>query len=187
MPYTENQIAKTKERLWNLQKDIGLSLAQLSSLLEKEGVLISHTNLKNYEIDDEAHALYQRTKSMSLEYFVALADIYDVSVDYLLGRSKTKKAEYHQISEELCLDDEAIDLLKIIIEEDSDNPYFAKRIKLINELLLAPDMLSALGQIRDACYAHEIFRSKDDDDTIDKMLKDEQFVPYTAGICLFAW
>lgn len=104
MAYEENQIRKTKERLEDLRKEKKLSLQQLSTLLEQHGVLISHTNLKNYEINDEEHALYNRTKGMSLENFIALADIFDVSVDYLLGRSDSKKAQYHQISEELRLE-----------------------------------------------------------------------------------
>jgi transcriptional regulator with XRE-family HTH domain len=174
MPYTENQVTATKDRLWNLRKDKGVSLAQLSELLEKEGTLISHTNLKNYEIDDEAHALYQRTKSMSLENFVALADIYDVSVDYLLGRSNSKKAEYHQMSEELKLSNETIDLLKIIIEEDNDDSYFAQRIRMIDKLLLNPDILSALTLLRDACYSYEMYSAKNNETVMERKMQDEK-------------
>jgi len=178
VPYTEKQIAKTKDRLWNLRKDKGISLAQLSELLEKEGVIISHTNLKNYEIDDEVHALYHRTKTMSLEYFVALADIYDVSVDYLLGRSDTKKAQYRQISDELRLDDEAIDLLKAVIDEDKQMVQYGQRIKMFNDLLLDPDMLSALSLLREACNAHELYRESSDEATIDQRLHDKRLEVY---------
>ena len=121
MSYTDDQIRKTKERLEDLRKEKKLSFGQLSALLEQQNVLISHTNLKNYEINDELHPLYNRTRGMSLENFVALADIFDVSVDYLLGRSNSKKAEYHQMSEELCLSDETIDLLKAMIKEDNSS------------------------------------------------------------------
>lgn len=40
---------------------------------------------------------------MSIEYLVAFADFYDVSVEYLLGFSDSRKREYHDISEQLGL------------------------------------------------------------------------------------
>jgi transcriptional regulator with XRE-family HTH domain len=175
MPYTENQIAMTKERLENLRRDVKkLSLKQLSELLKEQGVLISHTNLKNYEINDQYHSLYNRTKGMSLENFVALADVFDVSVDYLLGRSNSKKAEYRQMSEELQLGDETIDLLKIIIEEDSDNPDFGRRIMMLNKLLLDPDILSALALLRDACYSYDIHRAKNSGVVAERKMQDKK-------------
>ena len=92
MSYEEHQAEKTKERLENLRRNKKLSFKQLSALLEQDGVYISHTNLKNYEINDQFHPLYNSTKGMGLENFIALADVFDVSVDYLLGRSNSKKA-----------------------------------------------------------------------------------------------
>ena len=178
MPYTENQIARTKERLEDLRKEKKLSLQQLSELLEEQGAIISHTNLKNYEINDQLHALYNRTKGMSLENFVALADVFDVSVDYLLGRSDSRKAEYHQMSDELKLDDETIDLLKAVIDEDKENVFYGRRIEMINDLLLTPDMLSALELIREACYAHVMFRDNCDEETVDKKLQDKRLATY---------
>ena len=64
--------------------------------------------MKNYEINDPLHPLYGRTRSMSIEYLVAFADFYDVSVEYLLGLSNSRKQEYHDISEQLGLCDGAI-------------------------------------------------------------------------------
>ena len=46
---------------------------------------------------------------MSIEYLTAFADFYDVSVEYLLGLSNSRKKEYHDISEQLGLCDKAID------------------------------------------------------------------------------
>ena len=174
MPYTENQIARTKERLEDLRKEKKLSLQQLSELLKKQGAAISHTNLNNYEINDERHALYNRTRGMSLENFVALADVFDVSVDYLLGRSKSKKAEYHQMSEELKLNDETIGLLKIIVAEDRDNPGFAQRIRMINDLLLDPDILLALTLLRDACYSFDIDRVTNKEAVAERRIHDKK-------------
>ena len=101
-------MALTKERLEDLRKEKKLSFEQLSKQLAERGVSISHTNLKNYEINDPLHPLYGRTRSMSIEYLVAFADFYDVSVEYLLGLSNSRKQEYHDISEQLGLCDGAI-------------------------------------------------------------------------------
>jgi transcriptional regulator with XRE-family HTH domain len=178
MAYLEYEKQKTKARLAKLRSEKGWSLQQLSEQLEKKSVIVSHTNLKNYEIQDERHNLYHRTGSMSLEYFVALADIYDVSVDYLLGRSDTKKAEYNRISEELQLDDEAIDLLKEIIKEDkiedAAHGYYGQRIRLINSLLLIPDFLIVLDFLRKACNAHEINKVYDRPNVAEKKMDDDK-------------
>ena len=174
MPYTKNQIAKTKERLEDLRKEKKLSLQQLSELLEKQGVAISHTNLKNYEINDELHALYNRTRGMGLENFVALADVFNVSADYLLGRSSSKKAEYRQMSEELRLDDDALDLLKVLIKEDEDGPDYEQRIRMINALLLEPDMLSALTLLRDACYSYDMYHAYKGESVAERKMQDKR-------------
>ena len=94
MLYNESRMALTKERLEDLRKEKKLSFEQLSKQLAERGVSISHTNLKNYEINDPLHPLYGRTRSMSIEYLVAFADFYDVSVEYLLGLSNSRKREY---------------------------------------------------------------------------------------------
>lgn len=175
MPYTENQIARTKERLENLRRDEKkLSFQQLSELLKEQGVFISHTNLKNYEISDQYHDLYNRTKGMSLENFVALADVFGVSVDYLLGRSESKKAEYHQMSRELRLSDDTIDLLKAIIEEDEEESWYGQRIRMIDDLLLNPDILSALGLLRSACHAYDMYRAKSSEEVIERKMEDKK-------------
>lgn len=105
MLYDEARMALTKERLEDLRKEKKLSFEQLSKQLAEQGVNISHTNLKNYEINDPVHPLYGRTRSMSIEYLVAFADFYDVSVEYQLGLSNSRKQEYHNISEQLGLCD----------------------------------------------------------------------------------
>ncbi len=51
---------------------------------------------------------------------VAFADFYDVSVEYLLGLSNSRKRKYHDISELLGLCDGAISEL-LQCKENSDN------------------------------------------------------------------
>ena len=111
MLYDEARMALTKERLEDLRKEKKLSFEQLSKQLAERGVNISHTNLRNYEINDPVHPLYGRTRSMSIEYLVAFADFYNVSVEYLLGLSNSRKQKYHDISEQLGLCDGAIKAL----------------------------------------------------------------------------
>jgi transcriptional regulator with XRE-family HTH domain len=169
----------TKERLEDLRKERKLSFKQLSELLEEEDVFISHTNLKNYEIGDEHHALYNRTKGMSLENFVALADVYDVSLDYLLGRSRSRKNESHQISEELRLSDKTIDNLKKIIDDDNENAGFVHRIKILDDFLSDFYFLSAIDLLRDACYAYDMYEIYNQDSVteqkrIDPKLRDAE-------------
>ena len=57
MLYDEARMALTKERLEDLRKEKKLSFEQLSKQLAERGVNISHTNIKNYEINDSVHPL----------------------------------------------------------------------------------------------------------------------------------
>ena len=59
MLYDEARMALTKERLEDLRKEKKMSFEQLSKQLAERGVNISHTNLKNYEINDPVHSLYE--------------------------------------------------------------------------------------------------------------------------------
>ncbi len=85
--YTEEQMNVTKHRLRLLRKEKSLSYENLSLLLQKQGTPISHTNLRNYELTDKNNPLYNRTRGMSVENLVALACVYQVSLEYILGYS----------------------------------------------------------------------------------------------------
>lgn len=91
MLYTEEQMNVTKRRLRFLRKERHLSYENLSVLLQEQGTPISHTNLRNYELTDKDNPLYNRTRGMSIENLVALSQIYNVSVDYLLGFSEERQ------------------------------------------------------------------------------------------------
>lgn len=174
MPYTETHMAKTKERLEDLRKESRLSYEQLSRRLEEQGSPISHTNLKNYEIGDPEHRLYNRTRGMSIENLVALADAFGVSVDYLLGRSESRKAEYHQMSEELRLSNDAVDSIKEMAAEDNDAPDYGRRTTILDELLTDADMLAALESIQQAAYAYDVARVKSSERALEMKERDEE-------------
>ena len=92
----------TKYRLRLLRKEKGLSYENLSLLLQKQGTPISHTNLRNYELTDKNNPLYNRTRGMSVENLVALACVYRVSLDYLLGYSDAREPLVESKMESVC-------------------------------------------------------------------------------------
>ena len=134
MLYDETRMALTKEQLEDLRKEKKLSFEQLSK---------SHTNLKNYEINDPVHPLYGHTRSMNIEYLAAFAYFYDVSVEYLLGLSNSREKEYHDISEQLGLCDKVIDKLIQCKENSSSEErqqlYVSQDTAILNDFLISTE------------------------------------------------
>ena len=161
MLYDEARMALTKERLEDLRKEKKLSFEQLSKQLAERGVNISHTNLKNYEINDPVHPLYGRTRSMSIEYLVAFADFYDVSVEYLLGLSNSRKQEYHNISEQLGLCDEAIEELIQCKEnsgsEEDPKMYAQQYTTILNDFLTSMEFEIVMEKIKQSLFAYYLY------------------------------
>lgn len=166
MLYDEARMALTKERLEDLRKEKKLSFEQLSKQLAERGVNISHTNLKNYEINDPVHPLYGRTRSMSIEYLVAFADFYDVSVEYLLGLSNSRKQEYHNISEQLGLCDGAIEEL-IRCKEDSNSEedpkiYAQQDTAILNDFLTSMEFEIVIEKIKQSLFSYYLYALSSD-------------------------
>lgn len=166
MLYDEARMALTKERLEDLRKEKKLSFEQLSKQLAERGVNISHTNLKNYEINDTVHPLYGRTRSMSIEYLVAFADFYDVSVEYLLGLSNSRKQEYHNISEQLGLCDGAIEEL-IRCKEDSNSEedpkiYAQQDTAILNDFLTSMEFEIVMEKIKQSLFSYYLYALNSD-------------------------
>ena len=161
MLYDEAQVALTKERLEDLRKEKKLSFEQLSKQLAERGVSISHTNLKNYEINDPLHPLYGRTRSMSIEYLVAFADFYDVSVEYLLGLSNSRKQEYNNISEQLGLCDGAIEELIRCKEksgsEEDPKMYAQQDTAILNDFLTSREFEIVMEKIKQSLFAYYLY------------------------------
>ena len=162
MLYDETRMALTKERLEDLRKEKKLSFEQLSKQLAERGVNISHTNLKNYEINDPVHSLYGRTRSMSIEYLVAFADFYDVSVEYLLGLSNSRKQEYHNISEQLGLCDGAITELVRCKENSSSEEgpqlYVSKDTAILDDFLTSMEFETVMEKIKQSLFAYYMYQ-----------------------------
>lgn len=82
------------KRLKQLREEKGLSHDKLSKAIsEKYGVKISKDSLIIYEICDPYHARYGRTGGMKIEYLQTFADFYNVSTDYILGRTDVKSIQ----------------------------------------------------------------------------------------------
>ncbi len=86
-----------QERLWELRKDKGLNLEELSELTG-----ISKSALGSYEKEDY--------KEINHGNLITLADFYGVSVDYLLCRTENREQINTPLTE-LHLNDEAVALL----------------------------------------------------------------------------
>ena len=166
MLYDEARMALTKERLEDLRKEKKLSFEQLSKQLAEQGVNISHTNLKNYEINDPVHPLYGRTRSMSIEYLVAFADFYDVSVEYLLGLSNSRKQEYHNISEQLGLCDGAIEELirckEDSISEEDTKIYAQQDTAILNDFLTSMEFEIVMEKIKQSLFSYYLYALSSD-------------------------
>ena len=87
-----------QERLWELRKDKGLNLEELSKLTG-----ISKSALGSYEKED--------FKEINHGNLITLADFYGVSVDYLLCRTENREQINIPLTE-LHLNDEMVALLK---------------------------------------------------------------------------
>ena len=78
----------TAERLRSLRKGKGLSHEGLSKELRtRYDIKISSDSLQNYEVTDEHHTKAYKNQGMRIEFLMCLADFYNVSADYLLGRT----------------------------------------------------------------------------------------------------
>lgn len=129
------QTAKIGERLKRLRKERNLSHIGLKKILEEEyGIEISRDSLMNYEVSEEAHCKFGTNLKMRVEYISALADLYGVSTDYLLGKSdiKTTNVTIKGIAEYTGLTELSIDFLHWLASEGND--IYSPR-ELINELL----------------------------------------------------
>lgn len=89
---------KMGQRLKDLREERGLSHVDLiKQLSEKYGISISRDSLMAYEIADESRAKASKLPNlgMRVEYLYCLADFFDVSLDYLLGRSNVSKPDFN--------------------------------------------------------------------------------------------
>lgn len=149
MLYTQEAMLKTKERLQDLRKERKWSYEMLERKLYERGAHIDRNTLWAFEVDDQLHPKYQRTRKMRIEQLVALADVFDVSVEYLLGISDFRKREYQGIGKELNLTPSAVDRLKDL-QKDRSAMY------ILNRLLVNEGFIRAIHSLRKAVTAEKL-------------------------------
>lgn len=74
---------KLNERLKSARNRKGLSSARVVEALKEDGISIGHSTLQGYEADE--NSLNHRYPSLTV--LLQLANFYDVSIDYLFGRT----------------------------------------------------------------------------------------------------
>lgn len=142
MTCSENSFELTKQNLEDLRRERKLTFKQLSKELASQGLNITDTNLRNYEQNDKNSDLYDRTKGMAIEKLLAFANFYDVSADFLLGRTKVRKFDPELQAQAACeytgLEEQAIDKIKALDSSSKQNRdkalfFVLHSIELLNE------------------------------------------------------
>ena len=101
-------------RLKQLRNEHGLSHQKLSDTLDEMlGIGISPDSLKKYEVATEHHSTPFKNLGMRVEYLTALAALYNVSTDYILGLTdiRSPSADTQAIIAQTGLSEENVQLL----------------------------------------------------------------------------
>lgn len=112
----EKTSVKMAKRLKKLREEKGLSHEKLSKAIDEEyNKSISKNSLINYEVSATYHQNFRSNIRMSAETLLYLADFYEVSADYLLGRVdiKTPETDVRAICEYTGLSESAVENLHI--------------------------------------------------------------------------
>ena len=81
---------------------------------------------KRIEINNSCISNYERDyRTPPIETLVALADLYDISTDYLLGRTSNKKRNSHNYDafEEMYLEIKELEMRKLKILEEMSKEF----------------------------------------------------------------
>ena len=131
------------ERIEDLRKGDGkkkYTLTTLSNDIEKKtGVSISHTQLGKYENAD----LMERP---NINYLLAIANFYNVSIDYLLGKTNSKNRNYTEqmTSNKFGLSDLAMKKLSVLKNNLNNENEF--KLHLINSIIENDTFITNLSE-----------------------------------------
>lgn len=122
-----------EERIKDLRIENGYTTDELAEVLKAKKMYISHTSLNRYE---------NGKAEPSITNAMMLADFYNVPIEYLTGRTNSRKKDisHISISAKLGLKDKAISRLESI-----NRDYFQNyKLDLINYLLESPIFTNVL-------------------------------------------
>lgn len=133
------------ERIEDLRKKEGNNKTTLDELVkmikEKTGEDISKTTLSNYENTDTIG-------NMRISNLIAIANTYEVSMDYLLGKTKSKMYDYtsQMTSDKYALSDESMKKLSNLNNKKDISSKDNFTIKLINFIIEDDNFLNELQE-----------------------------------------
>lgn len=119
-------------------------------------------------------SLYENGQNKpDIERLAKIAEFYDVSYDYLLGKSESKKRENADINEKLGLSDGAINMLSVIRD-------YKPNIDVVNELLENIVFVALIGKMANIKRLNGI-PEPDDFPNLDNLYKADQIVREMCG------
>lgn len=115
---TEKELELMKRHLKELRKERGLNQREIAEIIQ--------VDIKTYGQWERGTNKNSASPNPKIDRFIALADFYGVSVDYILGRSDFRNPENEFIGAKTGLTDQAIEALQILnapvsdLEDESD-------------------------------------------------------------------
>lgn len=105
--------SKTMTRLKNLRKSHKWTQAEMGNELNKSIGYDSQANIMNLAGENGKQTVSQleNGRNITIDIAFAYADIFDVSLDYIYGRSKSQKQQYESIEKEIGLTGEAVRMI----------------------------------------------------------------------------
>lgn len=149
-------------RLRELRKERGLTYDGLKKALDEKAlegdgfIAISRDSLVHYEDAGKEHKFAEACMKMSVENLLCLANFYDVSVDWLLGRPGSVKhgnADKAAVCEYTGLSEDALESLQYLTSASSLGYYSERDLRYT-----LYDLLESYF-IRDMCLHFESYRA----------------------------
>lgn len=121
-------------RIKELRTEMHKSLRDVASELN-----ISYSSLSKYERGDQ---------QPSYETLIKMADYFDVTTDYLIGRTSCKNIENQSFSDSLGIDEKTIDILKSLAgNPDDDYPDDITELDYLEAIMQHPQFPTLMLQI----------------------------------------
>lgn len=166
MSFDGNKSFIIAQRLRALRTQRGFSYESLSkTLAERYGIDISVDSLKNYEVITAHHKKAYKNLGMRVEYLWAFADFYEVSADYLLGRTNDPTPK-PAVVDDLGLSPQVVDWLRGFKTASQPDEYghihrdsLLSNVNVLFEHTYFQDLVWKLCNLMDGIKAEGIYHS----------------------------